>query len=262
MKTFAMVLSASIVLGLLVGNAMCGDIYFEGWEGGTTAGWVPSNPASGITAAAAGGHPGGCLGVEGDSQGSVLVGATATSPEATGDYGTRGVGLISFDVWLESGWYAQALLRIRTGENDNTGWVYGFRVPNEPDGSWLTVMTELDLSWSDSDAQALGWIRGAGAPSFAEALANVHAVDILFLAAESVNVRLDNFRLGPSPQCYENLPPPVLVFKGKRPAGDFLIKWVFSVENWSDYPQELFLASPDMPLFLLWSEFSNISLTP
>ncbi len=93
----------------------------------------------------------------------------------------------------------------------------------------------------------MGWIRGAGAPSFGEALANVHAVDVLFMAMESVDVRLDNFRLGPAPQCYENLPPPVLVFKGKRPVGDFLIKWVFSVENWSDYPQELFLSSPDIP---------------
>ncbi len=82
-------------------------------------------------------------------------------PEATGDYGSRGVRLISFDVWLESGWYNRCWIRIRTGENDNTGWLYGFRVPNEPDGSWLTVMTELDLSWSDSDAQANGMDPGS-----------------------------------------------------------------------------------------------------
>ena len=248
MKTLTMVMSASIVLGLLAGTAMCGDIYFEGWEGGTAAGWVPSNPASAVTAAVGLGHPGGCLRIEGESHSSVFVGATAMLPEATGDYGSRGVGLITFDVWLESGWYGNALLRIRTSENDNTGWTLGFRVPNEPDGSWLTVMTEIDLSWSDSDAKLLGWIRGAGAPSFGEALANVHAVDVLFMASESVNVRLDNFRLAPPPQCYENLPPPVLTFKGKRPVGDFLIKWVFAVENWTEYPQELFLTSPDNPL--------------
>ncbi|MCI0479055.1 T9SS type A sorting domain-containing protein [Candidatus Uhrbacteria bacterium] len=247
MKTFAMVFTVSVVLGLFAGNALCGDIYFEGWEGGTAAGWVASNPASGITAAAVGGHPGGCLSLQGDSRATVLVGAAVQLPEATGNYGTRGVGLLSFDLWLESGWYNQGWLRLRTGEDDNTGWICGFRVPNEPDGSWLTVMTELDPSWSDSDAKAMGWIRRAGAPSFSEALAGVYAVDILFLAGESVDVRLDNFRLGPPPQCYDNLPPPVLVFEGKRPVGDFLIKWVFSVENWSDYPQELFLSAPEFP---------------
>jgi hypothetical protein len=247
MKTLAMVMGASVVLGFLAGNAMCGDIYFEGWEGGTTAGWAPSNPASAVAAGAGLGHPGCCLRIAGGSHSSVFVGATAALPEAAGDYGSRGVGLLSFEVWLESGWYGNALLRIRTGENDNSGWTLAFRVPNEPDGSWLTVMTKLDPSWSDSDAKLLGWIRGAGAPSFGEALSNVHAVDVLFMASESVNVRLDNFRLGPAPRCYEDLPAPVLAFQGKRPAGDFLIKWVFSVQNWSDYPQELFLASPDIP---------------
>ncbi|UCG51734.1 MAG: T9SS type A sorting domain-containing protein [Candidatus Latescibacterota bacterium] len=247
MRDIAILLTIIGLLSCLGGDAICEDIYFEGWEGGTTGGWEANDPASVVSVGTSGGNPGGYLGIQGESQSSVRIGALTTIPEATGDYWASGVGTISFDVRLVSGWYFHVWLRICGVGSESKGWLYRLPNPYEVGSSWSSVTIGLDSAWDDSQADLAGWFRERGALGFHETMANVGAVEILCLAMESVDVRIDNFRLGPTQRCYEDLPDPVVRFKGKSVAGDFLIRWDFEIQNWADYPAEMFLPSPDLP---------------
>jgi hypothetical protein len=232
---------------LSAGSGVCGDIYFEGWEGGTSAGWEATNPSSNINVDAAGGNPGGGLAIQGNSSELGQIGAMTMTPGATGDYWTSGVGLITFDMRFGDGWYSRVWLRIRSDENESSAWTYTIQIPNEPGDGWKQIAIELDQVWEDYDAQLAGWAKSPGAQSFRETMANVYAVEIVVLALETVDVRIDNFRLEPPPECIEELPTPVLVFKGKSATNNFKIKWDFEIKNWSDFSPELFLATPTLP---------------
>jgi hypothetical protein len=244
-SAFVSILVAGILFS--AGAGLCADIYFEGWEGGGTAGWESATVPSSVVAGDAGGNPGGCLILRGESGGTEPVGAVTMIVDATGDYWAKGVGLITFDMSFAEGWYSRAWLRVRSSGDENSAWTYGIRIPNEPGGSWRRATIELDDQWSDYDAQLAGWSKRPEALSFQETFANVYAVEIVFMATESVDVILDNFRLAPPPACPDELPAPVLVFKGKSATNDFKIKWDFEVENWADFSPELFLASPLLP---------------
>lgn len=234
-------------LSLAAGTGVCEEIYFEGWEGGTLAGWEAVNPSSNVILGEDGGNPGGCLVIRGSSGGSGQIGAITMIPGATGDYWAAGVGLMTFDMEFADGWYSRVWLRIHSNENMSSAWSYNIRIPNEPGGRWRTATIEFDESWSDYDAQLVGWSKQPDALGFQETMANVYAVEIVFVAMEDVDVVVDNFRLGSPPECVDELPVPVLVFKGKSATDDFKIRWDFEIENWSDFSPELFLPSPGLP---------------
>jgi hypothetical protein len=247
MKLIATVLVVAAVFACVGGNAYCDDIYFEGWDSGSTAGWLPNAAASKLSAGTSGGHPDGFLGVQGVSANSDQIGAFTTLPGATGDYGKAGVGMISFDVRFVSGYYVHLWVRIRPHGAGSPGWIYPAKISKAPGEDWRSVLVGLNAAWDNAQAQNGGWIGEVGAPSFKESTADVYSVEIVFIASESVDTRIDNFRLSTQPECPETLPDPVLVFNGKSVAGDFLIKWEFAIENWEDYPADMFLPAPDLP---------------
>ncbi|MEJ2722896.1 MAG: hypothetical protein P8181_17425, partial [bacterium] len=246
MRTFVIVLAVAAAVVCSARDAVCDDIYYEGWDGGTTAGWQPSSDASDVVAGAEGGNPGGYLGIQGVSGNSELIGAVTTSTEATGDYIAAGVGIISFDVRFVSGYYSHAWIRLWSGQSSAGGWLHPAPVSKASGETWRTAVIGINASWDDVEARNAGWVKESGAPGFQDAIADVYAVEVVFMAFDMVDVRIDNFRLSPEPPCPENLPDPVLAFNGKSVAGDFLIKWEFSIENWQDYPPEMFLPAPEL----------------
>ncbi len=211
------------------------------------AGWEAANASSDVVVGDAGGNPGGCLLIRGSSDGDGQIGVMTMTPGATGNYWVAGVGLMTFDMGFDDGWYSRVWLRIRSDENVTSAWSYNVRIPNEPGGRWRQATIEFDETWSDYDAQLVGWSKQPGALSFTETMANVYAVEIVFVASEGVDVIIDNFRLGPPPECIAELPTPILVFKGKSATNDFKIRWDFEIENWFEFSPELFLASPTLP---------------
>jgi len=247
MKFFSCVLLITMVLGFAYGDAVGVDVYFEGWDGGTTAGWEPTNSASAVTAASSGGNPGGYLAIGGESNASVWIGALTTLPDATGDYWTSGVGVATLDLQFVSGSHLQVMLRFSGAGGASDGWLFSIRGPFETGDSWKQFVVEINSLWTDEDARNAGWIKEQDALGFHETMADVHSVGIQVLAVGPADVRLDNFRLGPPLECLNDLPTPVLAFKGKRIVGDFMIKWEFEVLNWEDYPQEMFVPSPLEP---------------
>lgn len=250
MRTISIVSIICIAFLSMTGAAFCADIYYEEWEDGTTAGWQPLNGASTVSWNAAGGIPGGNLGISGESGGSTRIGALTVLPAAIGDYWAKGVGIVKFDVRCEAGTSIQALVRFQTraaGADGYTAWLHRFAVQGSPEGGWSTVVFNLNPTWGDREAESAGWIQGANAPGFHETMASVHTVSILFIAETSLSAQVDNFRLAPEAPCMEDLPDPVLVFKGKSIAGDFKMRWDFSIENWQEFPAELFLYSPELP---------------
>jgi hypothetical protein len=247
MRNLGFLVLVAAMLAFGHGDAVGGDVYVEGWEGGTTAGWEPRSSASTLTVGSSGGNPNGYLGIGGDSNNSAWIGAVTTIAEATGDYWSAGVGVATLDLRFVSGSYVHACVRFSSAGGESDGWKYCLPGPHETGDAWRQAIMEIDSLWTDTDARFAGWTQGPNAPGFHETMSNVHSVEVRFLAVGSVDVRIDNFRLGPPPECLDDLPDPVLVFKGKRIAGDFLIKWEFAIENWSDYPPELFVPSPLQP---------------
>jgi hypothetical protein len=247
MRYIAIVL---VILAFFIGSstsALCSDVYFEQWDGGTTAGWGPANQSSATGIQLTGGNPGGCLAISGSSGNTVRIGATASVPGVSGDYWANGIALVTFDMKISGGSSVQAFFRIHPVGDGKTGWLR--RIPSTTAGGdpWIAVTAGLNEAWDDAEANLAGWIKEMDALSFHETMTQVAAVEILFMSATDVDVLIDNFRFASSMECTTDRPQPALVFKGKSVGGDFQISWNFSIENWYDYPGEMFLIEPELP---------------
>lgn len=249
MKNISVVSLAVIILLLLSASVFADDVYLEEWEDGTTAGWEGANIVSTVQWNAMDGHPDGCLVITGISNGTKRVGAVTTVRAATGDFWRKAIGIIEFDVSCADGVNYLALLRIhyKNANDEVSAWLHRFHISTEGGGAWTRVAFNLHPDWNDADAKNAGWIQSSNAPSFHEALANVYSVDIMFLGGTDVTARIDNFRLGSPGSCMPNLPDPVLLFEGRSIAGDFQLRWDFAIENWQEFPPELFLSAPELP---------------
>ncbi len=196
MKYISIVLIFIALLVCASASALCADIYYEQWDGGTSAGWGPATSPSTVTAEASGGNPGGCLSISGISNDAARIGAAVALPGATGDYWAKGVGLVAFDMKFIGESSMQALLRIRPAGGSANGWLFRLPLSAGGAGTWFAVTAGLNAAWDDTDAIAAGWIKEMNALSFHQTMAQVAAVELLFIATDAVDARIDNFRLG------------------------------------------------------------------
>lgn len=225
-------------------GAAGGDIYYEGWNAGSSAGWESTNGETSVSVGISGGNPGGCLKISGGPSSANLFGARTMTPQATGDYLAMGAGVIQLDIQYVAGDLVHAWVRIRPMEENSPGWSYRLPSPYEIGPRWKSVAAELDPTWETWEANMAGWTRESGAPTLADMMTQVHAVEVRLLSRGPVEAHIDNFRVGPPPACFDDLPTPELVFDYKLIAGAFQIRWEFTITNWSEYSPELFVREP------------------
>jgi len=181
----------------------------EGWDSGSSAGWVQNTTKSNVGIVETGGNPGGYLRSWGADLGndSLDIGARTSygpSVDFTGNYLEAGVTGVSVDIRFISGSFDGAWIRFRYRDATQNGWVYSLTSTYQTD--WQTFSVGFVPDWTDDEARAAGWlpddevIPGAGlSASFQETMADVYTAEVRISGVGDVEVGIDNFGLfGPT----------------------------------------------------------------
>lgn len=142
------------------------------------------------------GDPGGALEVFNPGP-ATAIGAVNRSPTHARHF-TAGAWAIGFDVSYGATAFSATDILFRYRSSNGPGWRY--RVDPAPASSsgWRRYTVQFDTRWSDAEAEANGWVRGAGAPHFAKLWSDVYSTEIRIAASAKSVALVDNFTaLGP-----------------------------------------------------------------
>lgn len=188
-------LSSVLALILLVGSASGAIVYYEGWDAGSVAGWMPNTIQTTVAVVNAGGNPNGYLYSETDSAGGTWdIGATTELAIASGDYAAAGVNLVSFDVMPIVGAPDAIWFRVRYLNSTFNGWHFPLPGPY-PMGVWTSYSIPFDPTWSDAEAMGAGWIQEDPGLSFGQTMAAVYHPEVRISGVGPLDAGIDNFQL-------------------------------------------------------------------
>jgi hypothetical protein len=169
---------------------VCPDGLTEGWDSGTTEGWVGLLSTS-LTAHATGGNPAGYLEMTPASSQTAMQ---YFGVPWGGSWSAQGFYSFEIDLRFDTVAAGNSLLRLRP-DASSSGWYYTIAASGPADLAWHHYRIDFDPHWSNAEAEAAGWYAPGGSdPGFAETMAAVDYVEIWVTTTGSVSV--DNLSLG------------------------------------------------------------------
>ncbi len=187
-------LSGLACLLLLAPAAARADYIFEGWDTGSTAGWLQASGPCQIEALATGGLVGGYLHSYEPVFTYGIVGALNYTPDYAGDYAAHGYVRVQVAVEFQTGTFLSAYFHARYLDAMHNGWQLPLDVDLEATG-WQLVHFDFDPTWSDLEAEAAGWVQESASVSFAETMANVFSAGVKATGTGTLSMGLDHFSL-------------------------------------------------------------------
>jgi len=185
--------------------AQASAYYTETWDGGSLEGWGVNTTKSNVAVVNSGGNPNGYLyswgtGLVGDA---FDIGAQTTKTVFTGDFSAKGVIGVSVDIKFISGSFDGAWIRFRHADPGQRGWLYPLTTTYQT--NWQTFPVSLNPSWTDTQAQAAGWLMdsvvfgGPPSASFQATMSDVYSAEVRISGIGDVEAGIDNFSLIPAP---------------------------------------------------------------
>lgn len=201
-------LSLTLITCLLAHNAVAATLH-DNFNDGSLAGWPsPNVGSSAISNPGAGGNPGGYL--QADRPGGNT--SFYLSENYTGDWealvGSSSI-VVSVDLRVEDAGSIGTLRFEISNPTFSDIWrkdvFSGSPFPWDSSDGWVTFSYELDLNWTDSEANSNGWVRvfPSGSPqSFAQVVRNVKGnLSGFTLAGDAALTGLDNFSVSVPEPC-------------------------------------------------------------
>jgi hypothetical protein len=196
------------ILLLIGGYAYAASEITEEWETtGSTDEWIRNTIVSNLEKKETGGNPGGYLYTYSDDD-TYYAGMYTVKDELSGDFGIAPTIEISTDIKLFSTteYPPKIYLRFRYHSYSYNGWRYLLTGPTSFDtddfDEWITYSVIICPTWTDSEAEAEGWIQESSSPSFSSTMGDVISTEVRFenWGAPStynpeVYAGVDNFKL-------------------------------------------------------------------
>lgn len=174
--------------------------HHDGWDvSGNPAGWHTNTAWTYFEVVDTGGNPGGYLYTRSDGSpgGSTYYAGIATSKEEfSDDFGFAPAIKISVDIKVLSTTedLPNIWLRFRYLDARYNGWRY--LLTDDPIfDEWVTYSVIFSPFWTDSEAEAAGWLQEDNSPSFSETLADVFTTEVRFRGTAEIYACIDNFKM-------------------------------------------------------------------
>ncbi len=169
-------------------------------------GWTANTTSSTVSHETTGGNPDKRLRSTNNPNTPALVGALNLGSEWTGDYLTKGVTGVDFDVKFERGIFTDGKLRVRYQSSLFNGWHFVFE-NSPPVNVWTTYSVMLNPNWTDIEATNAGWVQETSSSSFANTMGDAYSLEIRVSGtSERINLDIDNISLNTS-----TVPEPITV---------------------------------------------------
>lgn len=186
--------------GALVGSTLAAAPVISTFDA-DEQGFVGSTIATTQIHSASGGNPGGHITLRKDLSTGFDIGTQhSTNPDYLGNYAAGGINEAGFDINVFNTTLDDVWLRVRVGPGQD-GWHYAFGGLAPNGNAWVSLAVTFDPTWEDATAILNGWTQEAGAPSFADMMANVGWFEVRTINPidESALIGLDNIYLVPAP---------------------------------------------------------------
>lgn len=192
LRLFFLIATVIMLLSHVGRGATC---YYEGWDGGSLAGWTANTVQTIVELRTTGGNPDGYVYTYMENAGGTWdAGALSTLPEVTGDYIAGRIYRVSFDIQFIAGDFGDLWFRVRYMDATYNGWK--FPLTNVfPLGTWISYTIDFDPTWSDAEAMAAGWIQESTSPSFSTTMSDVYTAEVRISGEGDIEAGIDNFHL-------------------------------------------------------------------